>query len=132
MLIYAVIYCTYALPVGALSGWFSLSAAEGIAGGIVRSALDGLLAEVTPMALRGRVQANYTAASTGGAFVMAALAGVLYGVSPGLPFAVVALAFLFTTFALFLPPVRRRFPARPIRSASTGALNEYGGAGSGR
>ena len=109
LVIYAAIYCAYALPVSAI--WLvSLSATEGIAGGIVRSALDGLLADVTPLALRGRVQANYTAASTGGAFVMAALAGVLYGVSPGLPFAVVGLAFFAACAGLLIPTVRRLFP----------------------
>ncbi len=110
LLIYAAIYCTYALPLGPL--WLLLlSATEGIAGGIVRSALDGLLAEVTPAALRGRVQANYTAASTGGAFVMAALAGVLYGISPGLPFLVVGLAFIVASAGLLTPRVRTLFPA---------------------
>ncbi len=113
LVIYAAIYCAYALPVSAL--WLVLlSATEGIAGGIARSALDGLLAEVTPAALRGRVQANYTAASTGGAFVMAALAGVLFGVSPGLPFLVVGLAFAVACAGLLMPAVRRLFPARAM------------------
>jgi MFS family permease len=113
LVIYAAIYCAYALPVSAL--WLVLlSATEGTAGGIARSALDGLLAEVTPASLRGRVQANYTAASTGGAFVMAALAGELYRFSPGLPFLVVGVAFAAACAGLLIPRVRRLFPARAM------------------
>jgi MFS transporter, DHA1 family, multidrug resistance protein len=122
LVIFAVIYCLYAPPVSAL--WLVLlSATEGVAGGIARSALDGLLAEVTPAALRGRVQANYTAASTGGAFVMAALAGVLYRFSPGLPFLVVGMAFGVACVVLLLPAVRRLFPGRAV-SRSAGGVGD--------
>jgi MFS family permease len=117
MALYVGIYAAYAFPISALA-LVLLSAVEGISGAVARSAVDGLLADVAPPAMRGRAQANYSAAGTGAAFVMALLSGALYGIYPGLPFAAVALAFLFTTLALFLPPIRRRFPARPIHAGS--------------
>jgi MFS family permease len=127
LMIYAAIYCIYAAPIGPL--WLvTLSATEGVAGGIVRSALDGLLADVTPPDLRGRVQANYTAASTGGAFVMAALAGILYNASPGLPFFVVGVAFWLACVALLTPAVSRLFPAHhaPVTSFPEATALESG------
>lgn len=117
MLLYVVLYGIYAFPISALA-LVLLSAVEGISGAVARSAVDGLLADVAPPAMRGRAQANYSAAGTGAAFAMALLSGALYGVYPGLPFAVVAAAFLFTSFALFLPPIRSRFPPRPLATAS--------------
>jgi MFS family permease len=117
LLLYGVIYSAYALPIGPL--WLVLlSAVEGVSGGVGRSAVDGLLADLTPPDVRGRVQARYSAASTAGAFVMAALAGLLYGFSPGLPFLVAGVAFLLTALALQLPVIWRLFPER-ARSASS-------------
>lgn len=108
--LYAVLYCLYAAPIG--PWWLILlSGVEGISGAVARSATDGLLADVTPPDLRGRVQANYSAAGTAGAFLMALLAGLLYGASPGLPFLVVGIAFALVGAALLLlPPLRRTFP----------------------
>ena len=115
--LYAALYCTYATPISAV--WLIvISAVEGISGAVARSAADGLLADVTPAAVRGRVQANYGAASTGGAFLMATLAGLLYGVSPGLPYLVVGVAFALGTLILVLPPVARLFPERAVASPS--------------
>jgi MFS family permease len=120
LLLYGVIYSAYALPIGPL--WLVLlSAVEGVSGGVARSAVDGLLADLTSPDVRGRVQANYSAATTAGAFVMAALAGLLYGFSPGLPFLVAGVAFLLTALALQLPVIWRLFPERARFSSSADA-----------
>jgi MFS family permease len=86
-----------------------LSVPEGIAAAFARTATDGLLADATPPSLRGRIQATYSAAGTGSAFVVATVSGFIYGLYRGLPFLMVGGIFLAGAVTLLLPQVARLF-----------------------
>lgn len=114
-----VLFVIYGLPINPL--WLViLSVPEGIAAAFARTAIDGLLADATPPALRGRVQAIYSAAGTGSAFVVATVSGFVYGLYRGLPFFLVGGIFLAGAGALLLPSVARMFasgtvtPSEPV------------------
>ncbi|HSJ40863.1 MAG TPA: MFS transporter, partial [Xanthobacteraceae bacterium] len=114
-----VLCVIYGLPINPL--WLViLSVPEGIAAAFARTAIDGLLADATPPALRGRVQAIYSAAGTGSAFVVATVSGFVYGLYRGLPFFLVGGIFLAGAGALLLPSVARMFasgtvtPSEPV------------------
>lgn len=120
-----VLFVIYGLPINPL--WLVvLSVPEGIAAAFARTAIDGLLADATPPELRGRIQAVYSAAGTGSAFVVATISGFIYGLYRGLPFFMVGGIFLVGAAALLLPSVARMFasdamnldlPAEPIPPA---------------
>jgi MFS family permease len=114
-----VLFVIYGLPINPI--WLViLSVPEGIAAAFARTAIDGLLADATPPALRGRVQAVYSAAGTGSAFVVATVSGFVYGLYRGLPFFLVGGIFLAGAGALLLPSVVRMFasgvvtPSEPV------------------
>jgi MFS family permease len=105
---YAGIYVVFGLPIAPV--WFVIfSFLEGFPAATTRSATDGLLADVMPAGMRGKAQANYSAAGTAGSFIGATAAGLLYAVAPGLPFTVAGALFLVTALALFLPALARLF-----------------------
>lgn len=109
LLVYAAIYIVFGLPISPF--WLVvISAIEGFAAAFTQSALNGLLADVMPAEARGKAQANYSAAQTGGSFAGATAAGFLYAISPGAPFTIVGVVFLATAGALFLPALVRLFP----------------------
>jgi MFS family permease len=111
-----VLFVIYGLPIDPI--WLViLSVPEGIAAAFARTATDGLLADATPPALRGRIQAAYSAAGTGSAFVVATVSGFIYGLYRGLPFLLVGGVFLAAAVALLLPSVARLFaPTAPPAS----------------
>jgi MFS family permease len=101
-----IIYSVYGLPLSPAK-IIVLSMAEGAAAAVARSAVDGLLADSIPPAMKGRVQANFTAAGTAGRLCGAAAAGILYGVGPGLPFLAEGILFLVVAASLLLQQGRR-------------------------
>lgn len=110
LLLYGVIYVVFGLPISPF--WLVvLSAIEGIAAAFARSALDGLFADVMPVAGRGTAQAHYSAAQTAGSFVGATAAGFLYAISPGAPFIISGTVFFLSAGVLFLPALGRLIPA---------------------
>jgi MFS family permease len=103
-----VLFVIYGLPINPI--WLViLSVPEGIAAAFARSAADGLLADATPPALRGQIQAAYSAAGTGSAFVVATVSGFIYGLYRGLPFIFVGAVFLAGVVALLVPGIARMF-----------------------
>ena len=102
-------FCLYSLP--SVSAWaiVLISILEGSATAIVRSALDGFLADVMPQDARGKVQANYSAANFIGNLIGATAAGLLYGLTPGLPFLMAGLVCFCACLVLFLPGLARQF-----------------------
>lgn len=111
LVLYAAIYVTFGLPISPF--WLIVfSGVEGFAAAFARSALDGLLADVTPVGAQGKAQANYSAAGMMGSFVGATASGFLYAVGPGAPFTATGVMFLVVACGLFLPAVSRVFPAR--------------------
>lgn len=117
-----VLFVIYGLPIDPV--WLViLSVPEGIAAAFARTATDGLLADATPPALRGRIQAAYSAAGTGSAFVVATVSGFIYGLYRGLPFLVVGGVFLAAAVALLLPSVARLFA--PVASRNLHPADEF-------
>src|SRR6266568_4756590 len=55
-------FCLYSLPFVTAWAIVFISMLEGAAAGIVRSSLDGFLADVMPQHVKGKVQANFSAA----------------------------------------------------------------------
>jgi MFS family permease len=103
-----VLFVIYGLPIAPI--WLViLSVPEGIAAAFARTATDGLLADATPPSLRGRIQAAYSAAGTGSAFVVATISGFIYGMYRGLPFIMVGGIFFAGAVVLLLPQVARMF-----------------------
>lgn len=103
-----LLFVIYGLPIDPI--WLViLSVPEGIAAAFARTASDGLLADATPAHLRGRIQAVYSAAGTGSAFVVATISGFIYGLYRGLPFIMVGGIFLAAAAALLLPALARMF-----------------------
>jgi len=102
-------FCLYSLP--SVTAWaiVFISILEGSATAIVRSALDGFLADVMPQDARGKVQANYSAANFIGNLIGATAAGLLYGFTPGLPFLMAGLVCLCACLVLFLPGLAQQF-----------------------
>lgn len=107
-----LIYALYGLPVSPLI-LLLLCAIEGGVATIARSALDGLLADVTPEGMQGRVQANFTAITAAGRLLGATAAGFIYLVDPGLPFIMGGAICLIAGLVLLLPRLARLFPALP-------------------
>ena len=111
-----VLFVIYGLPIDPV--WLViLSVPEGIAAAFARTATDGLLADATPPAMRGRVQAAYSAAGTGSAFVIATVSGFIYGLYRGLPFLLVGGVFLAAALALLSPGVARLFTPGSARAS---------------
>ncbi len=114
-----VLFVIYGLPINPI--WLViLSVPEGIAAAFARTAADGLLADATPPDLRGRIQAVYSAAGTGSAFVVATVSGFIYGLYRGLPFIMVGGIFLAGAAALLL--AQRRAHVRRWRCERHAAL----------
>lgn len=105
-----LIFCLYSAPVNA---WeiVAISALEGAASAFARSSLDGLLADVMPQEMKGKAQANASAANLVGNLIGATVAGLLYGYSTGLPFLVTGLVCLVACAVLLLPVFAREFRA---------------------
>ena len=103
------IFCLYSLPSTTAWAIVFISLLEGSATAIVRSALDGFLADVMPQDARGKVQANYSAANFIGNLIGATAAGLLYGYTPGLPFLMTGLVCFCACLVLFLPGLARQF-----------------------
>ena len=104
------IYVLYGLPVSPLA-LLLLCAVEGVVATVARSAIDGLLADVTPEGMQGRVQANFTALTAAGRLVGATAAGFIYLLDPGLPFIAGGAICLVAGMTLLLPRLARLFPA---------------------
>ncbi|HJT57310.1 MAG TPA: MFS transporter [Ktedonobacteraceae bacterium] len=104
-----VIYCMYGLP--SLTAWplVFISLLEGLAAAFARGSLDGFLADVLPAHLKGKVQANFSAAGFLGSLLGATAAGLFYGFLPGLPFLIEGLICLGACFVLLLPGSARWF-----------------------
>jgi len=120
-----VIFYIYSLP--AITAWaiVFISALEGAVTAIARSALDGLLADVMPQGVKGKVQANFTAAGFIGNLLGATFSGLLYGYSPGLPFFIEAVICGGACLVLLLPHFARQFiAARQIFSDEDGLITE--------
>ena len=81
-----------------------------------RSAIDGLLADHTPITARGRTQATFSAAHTAGAFLGATGAGLLYTIDPGRPFLIHGLLCLILAAALLAPALARIFSTRLVQA----------------
>jgi MFS family permease len=110
-----LVYCGYSLPLSPL--WLvGLSLVDGLASTTARSAVDGLLADHTPTAARGRIQATFSAAHTAGAFFGASVAGLFYAVDPGRPFLIHGLLCLSLAVALLTPALARLFSARLVKA----------------
>ncbi len=111
LLLTGVIFYIYSLP--AITAWaiVFISALEGATTSIARSALDGLLADVIPQQVKGKVQANFTAAGLIGNLLGATFSGLLYGFSTGLPFFVEAIICISASLVLLLPTFARQFQA---------------------
>ncbi len=106
-------FCLYSTPVNALA-IVCISAFEGAVTSIARSALDGLFADVMPQKMKGKAQANYSAAGLIGNLVGATVAGLLYAYGTGLPFLVEGVVCLVACAMLLLPVFAREFhAARP-------------------
>jgi len=119
------IFYIYSLPT--ITAWaiVFISALEGAVTAIARSALDGLLADVMPQGVKGKVQANFTAAGLIGNLLGATFSGLLYGYSPGLPFFIEAVICGGACLVLLLPPFARQFnAARQIFSDEDGLITE--------
>ena len=103
-------FCLYSTPVNA---WeiVGISAFEGAVTAIARSALDGLFADVMPQHMKGKAQANYSAANLIGNLIGATVAGLLYGYGTGLPFLVEGIVCLAACAMLLLPVFAREFHA---------------------
>jgi MFS family permease len=111
LLLTGLTFCLYSLPLSPL--WIvGISMLEGASVAIVRAPVDGLLADVMPAEMRGKVQANYNAAGTIGNFVGATGAGILYLLSPGAPFIAEGTLYLVMMLVLLLPSMARMFPKR--------------------
>lgn len=111
LLLTGITFCLYGLPLSPL--WIvGISMLEGASVAIVRAPVDGLLADVMPADMRGKVQTNYNAAGTIGNFVGATGAGILYLLSPGAPFVAEGALYLLLMIILLVPGMARLFPAR--------------------
>ena len=104
-----VIFYIYSLP--SITAWaiVLISIPEGAVTAIARSALDGLLADVMPQEMKGKAQANFTAAGLIGNLLGATVSGLLYGFSPGLPFFIEAVICVGAFLVLLLPAFARQF-----------------------
>ncbi|MFL5629498.1 MAG: MFS transporter [Ktedonobacteraceae bacterium] len=105
-----IVFCIYSLPLSAWAIVF-ISMGEGAVTSIARSSLDGLLADVMPSQMKGKVQANYGAAGLIGNLIGATVAGLLYGITPGLPFLLQGLLCLTACLVLLLPGFAHMFRA---------------------
>ena len=105
-----LIFCLYSSPVNA---WeiVAISALEGAASAFARASLDGLLADVMPQEMKGKAQANASAANLIGNLIGATVAGLLYSYGNGLPFLVEGLICLIACAVLLLPVFAREFRA---------------------
>ena len=105
-----VVFCIYSLP---LTPWaiVFISMLEGAVTSIARSSLDGLLADVMPSQMKGKVQANFSAAGLMGNLIGATVAGLLYGFTPGLPFLLQGLLCFAACTVLLLPGIAHMFRA---------------------
>jgi MFS family permease len=111
-----IVCCLYSLPLS--PEWIIIiSVVEGTALALARGAIDGLLADVMPMRMKGKVQAMYSTAGTLGSFIGSLAAGLLYTISPGTPFFSEGILYLGTLLFLLLPPVRHWFTVQ--RALST-------------
>ncbi len=105
-----IVFCIYSLSLSAWAIVF-ISMGEGAVTSIARSSLDGLLADVMPSQMKGKVQANYGAAGLIGNLIGATVAGLLYGITPGLPFLLQGLLCLTACLVLLLPGFAHMFRA---------------------
>jgi DHA1 family multidrug resistance protein-like MFS transporter len=103
-----VVCFIYSLPLSPT--WIVIiSILEGTALALARGSVDGLLADVMPMGMKGKIQAIYSTAGTLGSFLGSLAAGILYLLSPGAPFFVEGILYSSTLLFLLFPPVRRWF-----------------------
>lgn len=100
--------CLYSLPLSPI--WITIiSLLEGTAIALARGAVDGLLADVMPMTMKGKIQAIYSTAGTLGSLIGSLAAGILYIFSPGTPFFSEGILYLSTLLLLLLPPMKHWF-----------------------
>jgi MFS family permease len=102
-------FCLYSLPFVTAWAIVFISLLEGAGAAVVRSALDGFLADVMPQQVKGKVQANFSSAGLIGNLLGATAAGLLYGFAPGLPFFIGGLTCFAACLVLFLPGLARQF-----------------------
>jgi MFS family permease len=124
----AAVYCLYGFPLSPLA-IVALSLVEGSGAAVARSSLDGFLADSIPPGMRGRVQANFSAADIGGALIGATGAGFLYRSGPGVPFAVEGVLLLALAGFLFLPPLSRSLQGSSRLRSDVGATPSPSGGG---
>jgi len=102
-------FCLYSLPFVTAWAIVFISMLEGAAAGIVRSSLDGFLADVMPQHVKVKVQANFSAAGLIGNLLGATAAGLLYGFTTDLPFFIEGLTCFAACLTLLLPGLAQQF-----------------------
>lgn len=106
--LYGIVFCIYGFQLSPL--WLVImSVVEGGAAAIHGSGISGLLADVTPAGVKGKVQANFSAAGTLGSFMGATFSGLLYTYNPSIPFFVAGALGVLLCGSLFFPGVVRLF-----------------------
>ena len=106
LLALGIIYTGYGFLVSLL--WIViLCVVEGVALALAGRDVDGLLADLAPEGMEGRVQAMFSAASTAGSFLGATLAGFLYALGPGVPFLTIGPLYVFGALVLLSPRLRQ-------------------------
>jgi MFS family permease len=109
LVLYGVSFFLYSEPITVL--WIIIfSMLEGVANAVLRSGIDGMLADLTPASAKGRVQANYTAAGNLGDFIGATASGLVYALAPNLPFVLSSALCFLLACTLFYPSMQRLFP----------------------
>lgn len=109
-------YTAYGIVVSPL--WILvLSVLEGIFLALVESAVNGFVADLMPVGGEGRVQANFSAASTAGSLLGATAAGLLYSFGPGIPFLATGPVYLIGALLLLLPSCAQAFSLSKFHAA---------------
>lgn len=124
LIAYSIIYSLYGLSPPLL--WIVIvSFLEGIIAATVLTALDGFLADNMLTHKRGSTQAIFETAGNIGSFLAAIAAGLLYTLSPGAPFFMMGILFLFIAALVLFPNARHLLTRsqRPSRSWQNGLYN---------
>jgi MFS family permease len=111
--------CALVLFLSTFEGWvslpilFSVAALLGVARAFAGPALGALAPNLVPRSILPNAIAISSAAWQTGAIVGPALGGILYDVTPHLPYALSAALFSFSVLCLFLIPPIARTPLKP-------------------
>ena len=105
LIAYSIIYSLYGFYIPL--AWIAvISFSEGTIAAVVVTALDGFLADSTPIDKRGHIQVIFGAAGNAGSFLGAIAAGLLYALAPGIPFLMMSILFLSIGGIVHLPRMR--------------------------